>query len=179
MWPPELVNSAAAASAHGAPRPPSPGCPRGAGRPRGRGGREGTAVGAAAATQTSLPRPDGNDDEAAAKDVGSGGIRPSPARIRSSLEWIRHGGRRIWCGRSRIGDGLRRPTAASSFSTGSGAALRLGCRPGPPAAHYARAGMEAEQQGRARGGRATAEKIAKNGLKIALYANLPFQTLVS
>ena len=46
MWPTELVNSAAAASAHGATRSPSPGWPRGAGRPRVRATTGGLRVGA-------------------------------------------------------------------------------------------------------------------------------------
>ena len=46
MWPPELVNSAAAASVHGATRSPSPGWPRDAGRPRVRATTGGLQVGA-------------------------------------------------------------------------------------------------------------------------------------
>jgi len=100
------------------------------------------------AAQTCPPRPDGNDDEVVVKDVGSGGVRPSPAQIRSSLEWIRHGGGRIRRGRSRIGDGPHPLPAAAALEAKSSRRWRR-------AVHYARAGMEAEQLGGARGGRST------------------------
>ena len=80
MWPPELVNSAAAASAHGATRSPSPGWPRGAGRPRVRATTGGLRVGAPGGG----PPPRGSGGSAAAgRDFPAAAhfLNPRPAPV--------------------------------------------------------------------------------------------------